>query len=297
MAKYLIVAILPLLVMAALPIDARAEVIDQQTVTRQTKSTPSGPVVAEGTAGFGSSGTQARAESHGLDRPQAVTSGPGVTFAPVPNNLINDTGAPWIDQFGVLHQNPGFPATACPAGQTGLFVFNPQGINQGVVCVPAQQARPPASSPVLQLAQQASASQPWPVLNVGVSPTIGLTGLSSWFWLTGSARMPDATASAGGLTVTVRAMLVDVVWDFGDRSAADSGTDLGRPFPAPSGVQHVYQADSRAFAGGYPLNAILRFRVTYSVNGGPFTELGIKARRYTATYVVNQLQPEAVSPR
>ena len=296
MQRYLPVLLFALIA-ALFPVVAHAEPIDRERQVITVQTTPPGPVVAQGTAAFGPSGTQASAQSHGPDRPEAVTSGPGVTFAPVPNNLINDTGAPWIDQFGVLHQNPGFPATACPAGQTGFFVFNPQGVNQGVVCVSAQQGGQPVSSPVLQLAQQASASQPWPVLNLGVSPTIGLTGLSSWFWLTGSARMPDATASAGGLTVTVRATLVDVVWDFGDRSAAESGTDLGRPFPAPSGVQHVYQADSRAFAGGYPLNAILRFRVTYSVNGGPFTELGIKARRYTATYVVNQLQPEAVSPR
>lgn len=295
MQRYLPVLLVALIV-ALLPVTAHAELGDPERGTATVHGNPSGPVVAQGTAAFGSSGTQATAQSHGRDHPQPA-NGPGVTFEPVPNNLINDTRAPWIDQFGVIHQNPGFPATACPAGQTGLFVFDPQGIAQGVICVPAQQGGQPVSSPVLQLAQQASASQPWPVLNLGVSPTVGLTGLSSWFWLAGSARMPDATASAGGLTVTVRATLAGVVWDFGDRSSADSGTDLGRPFPAPSGVQHVYQTDSRALAGGYPVSAILRFRVTYSVNGGPFAELGIKARPYTATYVVNQLQPEAVSSR
>lgn len=295
MSRYLPVAIVVVFVAAAVPIAAWAEPIDQEQVTSQIKPISSGPVVAQGTAAFSPAGVQASAQSHGLDRPQPA-NGTGVTFAPVPSNLISDTGSPLV-RAGTVHLNNGFPVSACPAGQTGFFIFDPQGTAQGVICVPAQQGGQPATSPVLQLAQQASASQPWPVLNLGVSPTIGLTGLSSWFWLAGSARMPDATASAGGLTVTVRATLADVVWDFGDRSSADSGTDLGRPFPAPSGVQHVYETDSRALAGGYPVSAILRFRVTYSVNGGPFAELGIKARPYTATYVVNQLQPEAVSSR
>ena len=296
MPRFLLIAVALGLAAVVVPVNVRADIIDQQQATTQVKPVSSGPVVSQGSAGFDPSGIQAGAESHDRGSSQPVArSGPGTTFVPVPNNLTNVTGAPWVDSFGIVHQNPGLAATACPAGQTGLFVFDPQGINLGIVCVPAHQGGQPASSPVLRLAQQASASQPWPVLNVGVSPSVGLTGLSSWFWLTGNARVPDATASTAGITVTVRATLVDVVWDFGDRLGADTGTDLGRPFPAPSGVQHVYETDSRALPGGYPVAAILRFRVDYSVNGGPFTELGIKARPYTLAYVVNQLQPQAVS--
>jgi hypothetical protein len=39
----------------------------------------------------------------------------------------------------------------------------------------------------------------------------------------------------------------------------------------------------------------VRYQVTYSVNGGPFNVLGVKARPYSSSYVVNQLQPQAVS--
>ena len=58
-------------------------------------------------------------------------------------------------------------------------------------------------APVCVRAQQASAEQPWPVLQVQIDPQIGLTGLASALWLAGTPQMPDAIASAGPLTVTV----------------------------------------------------------------------------------------------
>ena len=106
--------------------------------------------------------------------------------------------------------------------------------------------------------------------------------------------MPDATASAGGLTVTVRAALSQVSWGFGDGGSLGSGTDLGRAFPSPSTIQHVYQTDSFG-RPNFPVSALLRYTVTFSVNGGPFSFLAVKARPYGASYQVNQLQPQAVS--
>jgi hypothetical protein len=137
--------------------------------------------------------------------------------------------------------------------------------------------------------------QPWPTLQLTASPALGLTGLASWFWLAGNPRMPDATASAGPLTVRVHATLIDAVWNFGDGGSFSSGTDLGRAFPAVSGIQYVYQTDTAGRSGGYVVSALVRYQVTYSVNGGPFVELGVKARSYSTSYQVNQLQPQAVS--
>ena len=108
--------------------------------------------------------------------------------------------------------------------------------------------------------------------------------------------MPDATASAGPLTVRVRAALTEVVWSFGDGSSVSSGTNTGRAFPVASGIQHIYQTDSLGRRpGGVVVSALLRYHVTYSANGGPFLDLGVKARPYSAPYQVNQLQPQAVS--
>lgn len=108
--------------------------------------------------------------------------------------------------------------------------------------------------------------------------------------------MPIATASAGALTVQVRATLTDVVWDFGDGSPEfESGTGLGHAFPQESDVSHTYQTASSG--SGYAVRTALRYAVEYSVNGGPWTNFGTKSTAFTASYQVGQAQPEAVGAR
>jgi len=185
---------------------------------------------------------------------------------------------------------------ACPAGQTGYYVYDANGQFAGIVCVPTATPSPatPQATLEIALAEEASSRQPWPRLMVGISPDIGITGLDSWFWLTGTATMPPASATAGPLTVTVRAALVDVLWDFGDGSRIDSGLDLGQAFPGRSAIRHVYQTDSYQRSNGYAVGASLRFGVWYSVNSGPSRFLGTKVKSYNLPYVVNQIQPEGV---
>src|SRR5262249_2532452 len=149
----------------------------------------------------------------------------------------------WVDQSGTIHVLPAIPASACPPGQTGFYTYDASGAPLGIVCVATSTPQPGAPThSALQLAQQASASQPWPVLQVGVSPALGLTGLPSWFWLDGDPRMPDATAAAGPLTVRVHASLINVVWRFGDGAGISSGTGTGSP--ASGAIQHVYERDT-----------------------------------------------------
>ena len=105
--------------------------------------------------------------------------------------------------------------------------------------------------------------------------------------------MADAVASSGPLTVRVRARLVGVSWEFGDGLGYDS-LDLGQAYPAQSDIQHMYQTDSYGIANGYTVTAVMRFLVTYSVNGGPWLTLGVKTRPYSQPYRVYQIQPEAV---
>jgi hypothetical protein len=264
--------------------------------SRSTVTIANGTTVSQGTAGFDSSGTQADADSRTSASPVAATNGAVAASAgadvvvQVPDNALAGGLAVGISS------SPSIPRAACPAGQTGFFVVpaNGSGAFQ-VVCVPNQAAPPPRGTAVspLQLAEQASAAQPWPNLTVSFNPGIGLTGLPSWFWCAGSANMPDASASAGPLTVTVRATLVDVEWSFGDGYGASG--DLGRAFPAQSDVQHVYQTDSFELSQGFTPTASVRWRVSYSVNGGTFIDLGFKSRDYSRSYVVEQLQPQAVS--
>jgi hypothetical protein len=74
--------------------------------------------------------------------------------------------------------------------------------------------------------------------------------------------------------------------------------------PAQAWVAHIrskvilhitYRADTFNIPGGYVVGVTLRFAVTYSVNGGPWTAMGAKARLYSQQHQVDQVQPEGVS--
>ncbi len=283
----------------AATVPAYAEPVDPGQTSVNIGPTPSGPVVSQGTAGFGSPGIDAGASAD-TSRPESAptpSSGLTFTYSPVPDNTLVIPGGPPQASNGVVPKpGTGFQP-ACPPGQTGYYVYDSTGAFAGVLCVPTAPSTATAPATVVELAQQASSRQPWPRVTVSVNPATGITGLQSWFWtVPGSATMPVASATAGPLTVTVRAALIDVVWDFGDGSRLDSGQSLGQAFPQPSNVRHVYQTDTYGRPGGYQAGATLRFGVWYSVNGGSWQFLGTKARSYGLSYVVNQIQPEGVSP-
>jgi hypothetical protein len=260
---------------------------------------PTGPVVTQGGAGFDNSGISAIASATTPQTGAGQNSGSGLTFTyvPIPDNILVTVGGPPQANNGVIAKpGTGFQA-ACPSGQTGYYVYDSSGQYAGVVCVPNATTTPtgPGSATEIALAELASSRQPWPNLTVGVNPNIGLTGLQSWFWLRpGTASMPAVSATAGPLTVTVRAVLMDALWDFGDGSRADAGLDLGQPYPRESVIRHIYQTDTFQRAGGYQVHATLRFGVWYSVNSGPWRFLGTKAKSYSLAYPVNQIQPEGV---
>jgi hypothetical protein len=254
----------------------------------------------QGSAGYGPVGIQAHAED---SKPAAAapagsagSSGDNYTYRAVPYNVLPIAGPIQVSNQGVI-SNPTGPgaSAACPSGQTGYFVYDTQGYSKGMICVPSPTDNlPPATSPEIALAEQASSSQPWPSLTMGINPGIGLTGMPSWFWLAGgSASILDATASSGPLTITVRAKLAGITWMFGDGAGYDS-QDLGHAYPAPSEIQHTYQTDTYGRQAGYTVSGVLRYAVTYSVNGGPWATLGVKVRAFNQQYIVNQLQPEAV---
>jgi len=289
------VAVLAVVMMQSL---GRAELPDP-TASTVTVGLNTGPVVAQGRAGFDATGiaaTVASATPPITTGAQGSDAGPVFTYVPIPDNMTVGPAAPPVVRGGVIVTARPQSQPACSAGQTGYYVYDANGQFAGIVCVPAAAPSPatPQATLEIALAQEASSRQPWPQLKVGVSPDIGLTGLDSWFWLVGTATMPQASATAGPLTVTVRAALVDVLWDFGDGDRFDSGLEVGQAFPSRSGIRHVYQTDSYRRPNGYAVLANLRFGVWYSVNSGPWRYLGTKVRSYNRPYLVNQIQPEGV---
>ena len=253
-----------------------------------------GPVVSKGSAGYDPNGISATASTQPNGSGTTSTE-PTYNYRPVPYNSAPGS-CPTTQSNGVV-SNPcaQIPTSVCPPAQTGYYVYDSNGNALGIVCVPnPTDSLAPPSTPELALADVASSRQPWPVLRLGINPTTGLTGLPSWFWLTGSASMQDAVASSGPLTVRVRAQLEGVSWEFGDGLGYDS-IDLGQAYPAQSDIQHLYQTDTYRVSNGYAVVAILRFLVTYSVNSGPWRTLGVKTRPISHQYLVYQLQPEAVA--
>lgn len=281
-----------LLSLAMAPVTfATAESVDSDHQSVNVPPSSSGPVVSQGTAGFDTSGITAGANASSL--PETGATGSNFTYVPIPDNLLVTTAWPPTVQGGaIIKPGTGFQA-ACPPGQTGYYVYDASGQPLGTLCVPTSTAGAPNE---LALAEAASSRQPWPSLAVGVDPSRGLTGLSSWFWLTPpNASIPPASATAGSITVTVRASLVDVLWNFGDGTTTDSRLNLGLAYPQQSGIDHVYQTDTYQEPAGYKVSATLRFAVWYSVNGGAWRFLGTKAKSYPLSYSVNQIQPEGVS--
>jgi hypothetical protein len=294
-ARRAIAFLLALSASVLFPAAARAELPDPGTNTVNVGPITSGGVVGQGVAAYDPAGTQASADSRvSLAGPIPAVAGGGsdYTYRPVPYNQLPPTPSLVANNSGTTSVPQGGAQSACPPGQTGYLVYGSGGSNSfGVICVPAGQA---VTSPEQQLAQLASSSQPWPNLVLDVNPGSGLTGLGSWFWLGGaSTSMPDATASSGPLTVRVHAAVAGATWDFGDGSRYYS-SGLGQAYPAQSDVEHVYQTDTYGLPQGYTVSGMLRFLVTYSVNGGPWQQLGVKVRAYSRSYSVFQLQPVAV---
>ncbi len=276
-----------------LPSVATAEAPGNEGGTVDVGPVSNGPVVSQGSAGYDPNGITAAASTKPSGSGTTSTE-PNYTYRPVPNNSVPAPGVQ--NNNGVLsNPNAAIPIPACPVGQTGYYVYDSNGNSLGIVCVPnPTDSLLPPTTPEIALADQASSRQPWPALTLGINPSAGLTGLPSWFWLSGSAAMPDAVASSGPLTVRVRARLAGVSWEFGDGLGYDS-QDLGQAYPAQSDVQHLYQTDTYRLSSGYSVVAVLRYLVTYSVNSGPWMTLGVKTRPFSQQYLVYQLQPEAVA--
>lgn len=147
----------------------------------------------------------------------------------------------------------------------------------------AAPAAPPVDPRVL--AQQAIDSMALRAPDIGMAPppgsASGLVGLPVWMWVetspdtTGPAQ---ASASAGGVTVTAVAQVSQVVWDMGDGSSVTCG--VGTPYRAGVATAspdcgHVYaQASSRHVPGGgpWPITATSTWTITWSGGGASGTE-------------------------
>jgi hypothetical protein len=111
-----------------------------------------------------------------------------------------------------------------------------------------------------------------PRLAVNFNPDqAGITGLVSYFWLTGYDGKPfykPVTGSAG--TGWLRATPLYYQWSFGDRSSV-TATSLGEAYPRISVIAHTYdvRSDKSPFAtaqGLYHVSVTAFFQVAFQVS-------------------------------
>ncbi|MGH7904101.1 MAG: fibronectin type III domain-containing protein [Candidatus Dormibacteraceae bacterium] len=128
----------------------------------------------------------------------------------------------------------------------------------------------------------------------------GLTGLESWFWISPASSPVTSSESWAGRQYTIAATPIEVTWDFGDgATASEPGIDgMGRAYPRPSTIRHLYQAQS----AGYRVSARVRYQVSWSIAAAAdvprpveLYPLGqVDAGATPLVYPVRQAQPEVI---
>ncbi|MBV8950834.1 MAG: hypothetical protein JOZ99_08165 [Actinobacteria bacterium] len=181
------------------------------------------------------------------------------------------------------------PAPPTPGAEL-YYVFCGDAYVGMLWAVPSQFNGGNLAASIRSLAERLVQDLPYPRIGVGISPEErGLTGLESWFWVTGSngAALVD-TVRGLGHTVTVEARATEATWDFGDGTSSVSG--LGRPYPERSDVTHVYER--RSGRDGYASSVAFRFDARYRVDGGEWQTLDPVERVAQRTYPVDEVRAQ-----
>ena len=136
---------------------------------------------------------------------------------------------------------------------------------------------------------------PYPQATVGATPAArGLTGLESWFWVTGYTGAPIRDmVTEFGLQVDVEATPVSVSWDFGDGFTA-RGLGLGAAPPAPATVTHTFERRARPT---FTVRSLIQLAVRWRLNGGAWQTLHPVARTATLAYPVLESRAALVPDR
>lgn len=124
-----------------------------------------------------------------------------------------------------------------------------------------------------------------------------LVGLPSWLWVDTPWAPADASASVTGVTSTVTATPIDVIWQMGDGSTVScsgpgSVYDPARgPDAQASDCAHLYSYPSYAQPGGvYQVTATVTYAVSWVATTGGGDDLGTVTRSTTVPVHVVEVQ-------
>jgi len=160
---------------------------------------------------------------------------------------------------------------------------------------------PPAGPTPEELARRALATITLRGAAIGVAPDpagAGLTGLPVWLWTAVNAQTwgPNtASSSSGGLSVTITARAVQIVWDMGEGHqvvCANPGTAYQSAYgnqPSPT-CGYIYAQPSRTQPSGrYTITATTTWRVDWDAGGGR-TGVIVTTRAAQTTIRIDELQ-------
>lgn len=136
---------------------------------------------------------------------------------------------------------------------------------------------PPANPTVL--AQRAAATLALGGSQIGMSPPPNrpqIVNVSTWLWIKGAWRGRSATARAGPVTATAKAVPYKVVWSMGDGHTVTCfgpGTPYNprkKASAQSTNCSYTYSAPSSSVPGGrYAVTATVYYRVTWVAVGAP----------------------------
>ena len=213
------------------------------------------------------------------------------------------TGQSTVGQACATGQGATQPTATAPLGSVVYVLVNSQGIpvgNTTVSCTagPGGAGAVPPPPPPPPTAQQvwgaASSWEPLVASGIGTNPsTEGLTGLSSWFWLTNPTTvLPGITATVGGYTVTASASISSYTWTFGD---GDSATAFSPGSASAPAATYTYQAKGR-----YPVSVVAHYVGSYTFTGfglAPQTvPLAVDVTMGTLSYGVQEVRSVLIYP-
>ncbi len=128
-----------------------------------------------------------------------------------------------------------------------------------------------AAVDVRAIAEQLVRDLPYPAAEIHISPDgRGLTGLESWFWVTGYTGVIRDAVDELGIRVEVEALPATVAGSFGDDTPTQPGS-LGRAAPARSDVAHTYER--RSTVAPLAVRATVRLDVRFRVDAEPWQAL------------------------
>ena len=208
---------------------------------------------------------------------------------------VADWPAPWDRAAAAQHPNDS-PYLLLVDGNYGGLVWLPPGaVHLGTPGTNQVAATTPTIDP-RQVALELLRHITLPDLQIDVNPSLGLSGMSSWFWIQGyDGDAIGDSVNLSGVTVSVRVVPVHYVWQFGDGTTLDSHS-LGQPYPAESDIRHTYEYSSLHFPAGFPVGLTVEFAAEYRVNGGTPQSLPSIQQTFTTSYRVQEAQSLLTGP-